>query len=275
MPAAPIEYPIIAVGDLHGRVEWLDKLLAKLRRHPLWPAARVVFLGDLVDRGYEVKETVSRVMGVIAEKPGSACVMGNHDLALVHAAGLGGAPRPYWVKRYGEAYDHDSTFMSYLDRTPLRYSSPYWEDDLAALRAAIPADHRDFLANLPWAVEAAGHVFLHCGLSPHLDAPAVTQLHCLQYKSWARSVVLPRPGSVTDREFKPDYPVWLGADKTLSAAPLPLPGRTQVSGHVMVEAPDATAVRIRIDTSGGVREPLTACVLTGPGCVPEYVFSDG
>ena len=26
-----VEYPVIAVGDLHGRVEWLDKLVAKLR----------------------------------------------------------------------------------------------------------------------------------------------------------------------------------------------------------------------------------------------------
>jgi serine/threonine protein phosphatase 1 len=42
----------------------------------------------------------------------------------------------------------------------------------------------------------------------------------------------------------------------------------------MVEAPDVTATRVRIDTSGGVREPLTACVLRGPGAAPEFVFSD-
>ena len=83
-----VEYPVVAIGDLHGRVEWLDKLVAKLERLPEWPAARLVFLGDLVDRTDTVKALVSRVMELIAARPGSTCVMGNHDLALVSAAGL-------------------------------------------------------------------------------------------------------------------------------------------------------------------------------------------
>ncbi len=276
MPAAPLAYPVFAVGDLHGRARWLDKLLTRLRAHPLWPDARVVFLGDLVDRGDAVKETVARVMEVVAEKPGSACVMGNHDLALVGAAGLdGGVPKLYWVKRYGQAYDHNQTFQSYLGREPQYHSFAGWEADLAALRDAIPDAHRAFLANLPWVAEAEGHVFLHCGLSPELDCPAETQLNCLRHRRWSRDVVSPRLGTTTDREFKADYPVWLGADKKLSAHPLPIPGRVQVTGHVLVEQPDATGVRVRIDTSGGVREPLTACLLRGPGAAPEYVFSDG
>lgn len=276
MPAAVIPYPIIAVGDLHGRVAWLDKLVAKLRRHPLWPAARLVFLGDLVDRCDTVKELVSRVIELLAEKPGSVCVKGNHDLALVKAAGLDGRPpAPYWVKRYGEAYDHRYTFQSYLGREPQYHSFADWEADLAALREAVPDDHRAFLSNLPWVAEADGHVFLHCGLSPELDCPAATQVNCLHRKLWDRAVVNPLPGTKTDLEFRADYPVWLGADKTLSAHPLPLPGKVQVTGHILVERPDANAVRIRIDTSGGVREPLTACLLRGPAAEPELIFSDG
>ena len=27
-----VEYPVVAIGDLHGQVEWLDKLVAKLER---------------------------------------------------------------------------------------------------------------------------------------------------------------------------------------------------------------------------------------------------
>ncbi len=27
-----VEYPIIAIGDLHGRLKWLDKLVAKLAK---------------------------------------------------------------------------------------------------------------------------------------------------------------------------------------------------------------------------------------------------
>ncbi len=273
---AHVGYPIIAVGDLHGRVEWLDKLVAKLRRCPEWPDAKLVFLGDLVDRHPMVKQLVSRVMELIAEKPGSTCVTGNHDLALVNAAGLHDRPPPaYWVKRYGEAYDHKWTFQSYLGRTPDYMPQGKWEQELAELKAAMPADHRAFLAGLPWVAEAEGHVFLHNGLSPELDCPASVQLECLHRKVWDRAAVNPRFGTDTDRLFHDEYPVWLGADKKLSADPLPLPGKVQVSGHIQVDAPDANAVRVRIDTSGGVREPLTACVLTGPRAEPVFVSSNG
>jgi serine/threonine protein phosphatase 1 len=87
--------------------------------------------------------------------------------------------------------------------------------------------------------------------------------------------VNPRFGTDTDRLFTPDYPVWIGADRKLSANPLPFPGKVQVSGHIQIDEPDANPVRIRIDTSGGVREPLTACVLRGPTDPPTFVFSNG
>ena len=126
---------------------------------------------------------------------------------------------------------------------------------------------------MPWVAEAEGHIFLHNGLSPELDCPARVQMECLHRKVWDRAVVNPRFGTGTDRLFTPEYPVWLGADKNLSAHPLPLPGKVQVSGHIKVAAPDANGVRIRIDTSGGIVEPLTACVLTGPAAEPVFVFS--
>jgi serine/threonine protein phosphatase 1 len=268
-----VEYPIIAIGDLHGRVEWLDKLVAKLRSRPEWPRAKLVFLGDLVDRHPDVKGLVSRVLELLAEKPGSTCVTGNHDFALAQATGLGGPPASDWVRRYASNYDHKPTFVSYLGRTPDFLPKGRWEQELADLKTAMPADHRDFLANLPWVAEAEGHIFLHNGLSPELDCSATVQLECLRRKVWDRALVNPKFGTDTDRLFNPEYPVWIGADKRLSEKPLPLPGKVQVSGHIKVDAPDANAVRIRIDTSGGISEPLTACVLAGPATAPVFVFS--
>ena len=268
-----LPYPIIAIGDLHGQAEFLARLVGKLRRLPEWPAARLVFVGDLVDRGPDVMGCVRAVMALIAEKPGSVALMGNHDFALVKAAGLDGPPVESWVKRYADNYDHVPTFRSYLGREPETHSAAEWRADLAALRDAIPADQRAFLAGLPWVAEAAGHVFVHCGLSPCLDEPAETQLELLRRKQWD-GYVLPKPGTDTARLYNPDYPVWLGADKKLSTNPLPVPGKTIVSGHVRLPAPDATGVRVRIDTSGGVAEPLTCCLLRGPGEPPVFVFSD-
>ena len=39
-----------------------------------------------------------------------------------------------------------------------------WEEDLGALRQAMPREHREFLSSLPWLVEASGHLFLYGGL---------------------------------------------------------------------------------------------------------------
>ncbi len=272
---ATVDYPVLAIGDLHGRAGWLDTLAAKLRTLPAWPAARLVFLGDFVDRWPRVRELIDLVLALIAERPGSTAVLGNHDLALVRAAGLDDRPPSgYWVRRYAVAYDHNETFLSYLGRTPDYRSAEDWVKDLTELKAAMPAAHRAFLSNLPWTVEAEGHLFVHNGLSPELDCPAAVQVECLRRRRWDRAVVNPKFGTDTDRLFEPDYPVWLGADKKLSANPLPLPGKVQVTGHVRVESPDVNPVRIRIDTAGGVREPLTACLLRGPAEPPEFVFSD-
>ena len=267
-----LPYPIVAVGDLHGQAGWLDKLIQRLESLPEWDGARVVFLGDLVDRGPDVKGTVQRVIDLLAAK-GGACVMGNHDLALVKAAGLGGEPDPFWVKKYATYDGADDTFRSYLGAEPDYHTAAGWADWLRRLHDAMPASHREFLAGLPWVAEAAGHVFLHNGLSPDLDEPASVQLELLRRKRW--DLATPRLGTVTAAESKPGYPAWLGADKRLSANPLPLPGRVQVTGHQRVKEPEANSVRIRLDTSGGTAEPLTACLLRGPSEPPMFMTSTG
>jgi serine/threonine protein phosphatase 1 len=268
-----INYPVVAVGDLHGQTNSLHRLVARLRTLPEWPCCSLVFLGDLVDRGPDSRGTVGLVMELLAERPGSTCVSGNHDYALVRAAGLcGGPPDDRWSFHYGSTFDHAATFRSYLGRVPEYESLDAWRRDLGELREAVPAEQRSFLASLPWVAEAEGHIFLHNGLSPELEQPADDQLEALRCRRWPGEL-RPRAGTKTARSWQPYYPVWLGADRRLSADPLPAPGRVQVSGHVRVDAPDANAVRVRIDTTGGVREPLTACLLRGPDAPPEFVFS--
>lgn len=270
-----LDYPILAIGDLHGQITFLDNLLLRLRQLAEWPACRLVFLGDLVDRGENVKATLDRVLELLAEKPGSTAVMGNHDLALVRAAQLDGRPNSsFWVPRYWTHYDHQATFSSYLGKEfPRARDMDGWKDDLRQLREAMPASHRELLTSLQWLTESEGHVFLHNGLSPELDATAGEQVRAMRNKRWDRSL-RPLPGSTTDRLWQTDYPVWIGADKSLSDRPKPLKGKLLVSGHVQVPWPEVNSVRIRIDTSGGIAEPLTACLLTGPRAEPRFIFSN-
>ncbi len=186
--------------------------------------------------------------------------MGNHDLALVRAVRLDGGPRsPYWEERYRTDYEGHATFESYLGRPAVSWGDA-WEKDLEALRAAIPVEHRDFLASLPWVVESPGHIFVHCGLSPELIVRPEEQVDALRARRWDRSLLRPVPGTNTDTLWRDEYPVWLGADRYLSVLPSPYPGKVQVTGHVRVIQPDVNDVRIRLDTSGGSGK-LTACLL--------------
>ena len=62
-PSLPADLRIYAVGDIHGRVDLLDKLLARIKddvaQRPT-PRALFVFLGDYIDRGPSSRETIDR-----------------------------------------------------------------------------------------------------------------------------------------------------------------------------------------------------------------------
>ena len=270
MPTPPhLDYPIVAVGDLHGQRDELIRLVDRIQARPTWRDAAIVFLGDLVDRGPDPKGVIELVMELLARPAGGSAVRGNHDHALVRAARLDGGPHSaYWTPRYQKNYEHEQTFRSYgVDAEALRGS---WEDDLEALRAAVPDTHRQFLADLPWVVEAEGHLFLHGGLSPELGASAKEQVEALHARRWERDALRPKPDTPTDLLWTPEYPVWLGADRFLSADPLPHPTKVQVTGHVRVPEPEANPVRIRMDTSGGYGSP-SACLLRSPSAAPEFL----
>lgn len=84
--------PFDIIGDVHGCGDELEKLLALLGYAPqpgggyAHPAGRkLVFVGDLVDRGPRVPEVVRLVMETV--KAGHAfCVPGNHDIKFMRAA---------------------------------------------------------------------------------------------------------------------------------------------------------------------------------------------
>lgn len=104
----------IVVGDVHGCIDELERLLDALA---LAPSDRLCFLGDLVDRGPDSVGVVRRVRALLARHPGSVCIAGNHEEKVLRARDKGRA-LPAWAR---DASDDDWAF---LDALPLVHALP-------------------------------------------------------------------------------------------------------------------------------------------------------
>lgn len=159
---------IYAVGDVHGRADLLDALLSHLRKDGLRTSTpyRVIFLGDIIDRGPSSKLAMDLVIATLRDVPGSKLLRGNHE---------------DFVLRFIEPYNRDYDLMNWMYNggvaTALSYGvtpAEHWgelsrmiPEMLAALEAhpshvaaMLDAEHR---------VVDQGHIFVHAGLRPDVS----------------------------------------------------------------------------------------------------------
>ncbi len=156
------------VGDVHGQLDALDGLLHELGydadgRHE--GGRRLVFLGDLVDRGPNSLEVAERVKD-LCERGGALCTMGNHELNLLEwRAGRTGpkhsnAPTIRSIEadrtRWDPVLDFFATMPLAIELPELRITHAVWHRGcFEALSGALsePLDSN--------ATEWAPHIALH------------------------------------------------------------------------------------------------------------------
>ena len=76
------------IGDIHGHADALESLLQKLGyvrksgvyNHP--EKRKVVFVGDFIDRGPKIRETLHLVKDM-ADSGNALCVLGNHEFNAI------------------------------------------------------------------------------------------------------------------------------------------------------------------------------------------------
>jgi len=146
-PAALQSGPLDIVGDVHGELDALHDLLARLGydndgSHP--DQRHLVFVGDLGDRGPDSPGVIRQVAGMV--RAGRAqCVLGNHELSLLRG-----------VKKPGNGWffatDHDHARGEFPDCQPAT----------AADREAFVG----FIATLPLALERPDLRIVHAAWHP-------------------------------------------------------------------------------------------------------------
>ncbi len=155
---------VYAVGDIHGCAELLriliDKILADIERHKDC-TARVIFVGDYIDRGLHSKGVIDTVLelensGVMVE-----FLMGNHEDMLIQFLqnpDIGA----HWFSVGGLA-----TVMSYgLPSAGMGVGRERNHKICETLQSAIPPAHRDFFDRLALSTIIGDYMFVHAGIRP-------------------------------------------------------------------------------------------------------------
>jgi serine/threonine protein phosphatase 1 len=73
-----------AIGDIHGSLWALCRLIAECERDADGRPVRFVFIGDYIDRGPDSRGVVDYIMNLQSRLAANAiCLMGNHEALAV------------------------------------------------------------------------------------------------------------------------------------------------------------------------------------------------
>lgn len=219
---------LYAIGDVHGRLDLLEAMLAQIDAQlSLKPAKdwRIILLGDYIDRGPDSKGVLDLLCERRKDDPRLVILAGNHDTGLLgflaHPskqslfAGHGGRET---ALSYGVRADFSSEAMTELAR-----------DELLA---AIPADHLALLGSLPRSVSFGDFLFCHAGI---------------------------RPGVPLDEQDAEDL-IWIRGEFLRHAGLHP---KVIVHGHTPDHQPEVLPNRVNVDTMAYASGVLTALVIDG------------
>ena len=228
-PSIPAGERAYAIGDIHGRLDLFDALLAMIAADNAarGPAhTHLILLGDLVDRGPDSRGVVDRVMGLRGAWPHLRWLTGNHE--EVFALALDGDAQRV---RYFIGIGGDATIRSYgLDGDA--YDRADFADVARILPTLVPDAHRAFLTSGEDMVVIGDYAFVHAGV---------------------------RPGVALDRQTQADLR-WIRGSFTRDSSDH---GKMVVHGHTIASEVEECGNRIGIDTGAYSSGVLTAIGLEG------------
>jgi serine/threonine protein phosphatase 1 len=226
-PRVPRGYRAYAVGDIHGRLDLLERLLAMIELDvELRPARNslLVFLGDLIDRGPDSREVLERLRTYRHQRLRTHFLAGNHEEVLLRLLAGERGILDSWLK-----YGGGECLRSYgVDPVPLVGLKE--RAALAIVKRAIPTSHADFVAGFADTLKLGDYLFVHAGIRPGVDLSLQSQTDL----RWIRSPFL---------DCANDHGVLV------------------VHGHTISEGVDERSNRIGIDTGAYRSGVLTALVL--------------
>ena len=227
-PSLLAEVRIYAIGDIHGRLDLLNELLARITSDiALRPTARplYVFLGDYIDRGSASRETIDRLIehGKTHE---SIFLKGNHELIAIKCLSDRGL-FDQWLRLGGL-----ETLVSYGVPAETLANGKQIAELQSAFHGALPQAHFRFFRDLKNSFECGDFFFAHAGVKPNVELSRQKENDLL----WIRGEFL---------TSKDDF------------------GKIVVHGHTPAREIEVGPNRINIDTGAFATGRLSCLVLEG------------
>jgi serine/threonine protein phosphatase 1 len=214
---------VVAIGDVHGRLDLLEDLWHQIDAASRLSSARhrtLIFVGDYIDRGLHSAHLIDRLLEGFTGFD-TIFLKGNHDETLLQFLtdpGIGEAWRSFGgletLRSYGVAHVPGKS----------------WSQTRGEFAAVLPRTHLEFFKNLKLHVTIGDYLFVHAGIKPRVPLEEQRETDLL----WIRDEFL---------------------DSAVSF------GRIVVHGHTPSDAPVVRPNRIGIDTGAYMTGVLTALVL--------------
>jgi len=141
------EEKIFVIGDVHGCLEMLKRLIDKIEWNPA--NDRLIFIGDYIDRGENSKGVIDFILQLKEDSTLIQCLIGNHEQMFIDY--LSGVDSQSSLLNGGL-----STLRSYEE---MRRS----QDD-----PLIPPSHLDFFSSLLIMIELEHYYIVHAGFHPNI-----------------------------------------------------------------------------------------------------------
>jgi hypothetical protein len=204
--------PVIAISPLHGNLSSLEILWKQISAAEGFESATLVFLGNYIDCGPMTRQVLDWLIDLRHKRPTTIFLSGPHEFAAASFLGLLKPPAGFDAQKTqerqpgeGKAAEGEgvedrlwegpgANSMHVQGRRWAAPSNPFNSSstfasygvaygDREALLRAMPAEHKEFLKDLPWVVEHTDYIFLHGSLST--SEPLDTQLESLHKKDLA------------------------------------------------------------------------------------------
>jgi len=137
---------IFAIGDIHGCISQLDRLLAQLDIDK--EKDTLLFIGDYIDRGPDPKGVIDSILDIRKNISKVVCLSGNHEDMFLN----------YCLDRRDQEL--------YMSNGGMRTLASYGFSPEGTEELILPESHREFFTSLRTYHETDDYIFVHAGLRP-------------------------------------------------------------------------------------------------------------